>query len=123
MLVLVLIDAEPPDLRLQYLPWNAEFRGSSGRPGNAPMALRESGFDHLQFTICQHRERFVGVWRIGRFALWPALIHYEGIAFAQDNGAFDDVLQFADIAGPLVSSRASSVSFPICRIFLPAALA
>jgi hypothetical protein len=103
-LVPVLIDAQPPDFRLQSLPWNAEFRGGSGRSGYVPMALRESGFDHLPFTICQRQERFVWARRIGRFALWPALIHYEGIVFTQNNGALDDVLQFADIAGPLVRS-------------------
>ena len=68
-LVLVLIDAEPLDLRLQCLPWNAEFRGGPGRSAYAPMALRESGFDHLQFTIRRLRKRFVPAWRTGRLAL------------------------------------------------------
>jgi hypothetical protein len=101
--VLVLIDAEPLDLRLQGLPWNAEFRGSSGRSGCPPMALSEGGFDHLQLTVRQHRERFIWAWRICRFAPQPALTHYKAIAFTQDNGAFDD--------------------FPISRMFLPTALA
>ena len=39
-LVPELIDAEPLDLRLQCLPWNAEFRGSSGRSAYSPTALR-----------------------------------------------------------------------------------
>ena len=67
-LVLVLIDAEPLDLRLQCLPWNAELRGSSGRSAYAPTALGERGFDHLQIIIRQPRERFVRAWRMGRFA-------------------------------------------------------
>ena len=83
------------DFRLQCLPWNAELRGGSGRSGYAPMALRESGFDHLPFTICQRQERFVWARRIGRFALWPALIHYEGIVFTQNNGELDDLCRYS----------------------------
>src|SRR5579862_7337045 len=69
------------------------------------MAFSESGFDQFQFTILQHRERIVWAWRTGRFALQPTVVHYEGIAFTQDNGTFNDVLQLADIAGPAVGSQ------------------
>src|SRR5262249_52905703 len=85
--------------------WNAEFRSSTGRSAYATTALGESGVDHLQFTICRPQERFVRAWRIGRLQLQPAIIHYQRIGLAQDNGALDDVLQFADIAGPPVSSQ------------------
>ena len=59
---------QPPDLRFQRLAWYPEFRGRSGRSGNPPMALGESRFDHLHFTICQCRKTFVRAMRFGRFA-------------------------------------------------------
>src|SRR5262249_35867406 len=52
----VLIDAEPPDLRLQCLPRNPEFRGGTRRSGYPPMSLGESRFNHLDFTVCQCRK-------------------------------------------------------------------
>ena len=45
------IDAQPPNLRLERLAWYPEFRRRSGRSGYSPMALGESSFDHLNFTI------------------------------------------------------------------------
>jgi hypothetical protein len=58
-LVPVLIDAEPLDLRLQCLPWNAASHGSAGRSAYPPTVLRKSRFVRLQFTIWQPRARFM----------------------------------------------------------------
>src|SRR5258706_12388105 len=55
----VLINAEPLDLRLQRLPWDTEFRRRAGRSRDAAMGLRESRFDHFDFTICQRRKALV----------------------------------------------------------------
>ncbi len=40
--------------------------------------------------------------KFSRFAFQPALINEEGIRFTEDDCAFHDILQFADIAGPIV---------------------
>ena len=37
-----------------------------------------------------------------RFAFQPALINNERVGFREDDCAFHDILQFADIAGPIV---------------------
>src|SRR5215469_3476574 len=97
-----LIDAQSADLRVQRLAWYPEFRRRSGRSGYSPMALGESSFDHLNFTICQCRKAFVSR-RVCRVACEPALINDEGIGFAEDDGTFHDVLQFANIPGPRVA--------------------
>jgi hypothetical protein len=47
----VFIDAEPPDLRFERLPWNSKLHGCPGWPRYAAMALGKSHFDHLQFTL------------------------------------------------------------------------
>src|SRR5262249_31642310 len=48
----VLIDAQPPNLRLQRLAWYPEFCSRAGGPGDPPVAFGESRFDHLDLTIC-----------------------------------------------------------------------
>jgi hypothetical protein len=50
-LLAVFIEAQPPDLRFKRLAWYPEFRRCSRGSGYSPMALRESSFDHLNFTI------------------------------------------------------------------------
>ena len=65
----VSIDAEPLDLRLQGLPWNTEFRRRAGRSRYPAMALRESRFDHFDFTICQGGKPFVRPLSLCRFEL------------------------------------------------------
>src|SRR5262249_36180358 len=58
-LVPVFIDAQPPDLRFQSLARYSEFRGCSAGSAYSPMAISESSFDHLNFTIGQCRKAFV----------------------------------------------------------------
>jgi hypothetical protein len=41
MLLTVLVDAQPPDLRFQRLPWNTEFRCCTGRTGYPSVAVCE----------------------------------------------------------------------------------
>ena len=82
-LLCVLIDAQPPNLRLQRLAWYPEFCGRAGGLGDPPVAFGESRFDHFHFTQ-------------------PALINGEGVGFTQNDCTFHDVLQFADIPGPRV---------------------
>ena len=40
--------------------------------------------------------------KFSRFAFQPALINNERVGFREDDCAFHDILQFADIAGPIV---------------------
>ena len=98
-LLSVLIEAQSADLRVQRLAWYPEFRGCSGGSGYSPMALGESSFDHLNFTICQCRKAFLPRW-VCRVARKPALINDEGIGFTEDDCTFHDILQFANIPGP-----------------------
>src|SRR5215831_11443666 len=52
----VLVDPEPPDLRLQGLTCYSEFRSGPRRSGYAPMSFGKSCFDHFHFTIFQRRK-------------------------------------------------------------------
>ena len=103
--MLVLIDAQPPDLRFQRLPWYAEFRGGAGTTGYPPMALGESRLDLLHFRICQPRKPLVRPRRPRGFDFQPALLDYEGVRFTEDDCAFHYVLQFANVPGPTVLSQ------------------
>src|SRR5215831_10184076 len=98
----VLIYAESPDLRFERLPWNPEFRGGARWSGYPAMAVGKSGLDHLQFTIGQRRKPFVQPRRTRRFPFQPTLVDFEGVSLNEDDCAFDYVLQFADIAGPMI---------------------
>src|SRR5262245_12676024 len=98
----VFIYAEPPDLRFERLPWNPELRGCARWSGYPPMALGKGGLDHLEFTICQHRKPFVRRRRTCRFPFQPTLVDFESVSLNQDDCSFDDVLQFADVAGPMI---------------------
>jgi hypothetical protein len=53
--VLVLIEAEPPDLRFECLPWNAEFRGSSRRP--LPQSIADEGHRRTAGAVLRRRKR------------------------------------------------------------------
>src|SRR5947209_6716421 len=93
-LELVLVDAERADARFERLPRNAQHHRGSMRAGDPTLRRRERRLDSLALAIA------------GGFRLCippqPGSVDGERLAIAKDDGALDDVLQFADISGPVV---------------------
>jgi len=56
-----------PDAALS-LTWNPELRRCTRRSGYPPVAVGESRFDHLHFTVCQGQKPFVRPRRVCGFA-------------------------------------------------------
>ncbi len=49
--VLVLANPKTPDFRFERRPWNSELGRRARRSGDAALALGQSSFDNLNFTI------------------------------------------------------------------------
>ena len=98
----VLANPKALDFRFESRPWNPEFGSRARRSGNAAMALGQSSFDCLHFTIQQRRNPFSWLPRLCRFDFQPALIHEEGVRFTENDRTFHDVLQFTNIPRPIV---------------------
>ena len=88
----VSIDTEASDLCFERLPWDSELCGRTGRPGDAAVALGESSFDHLQFTISEHRKSSLRSRGFHGRGFEPVLVDEEGIRLNEDDRPFHDVL-------------------------------
>ena len=53
------------------------------------------------------------------FPLQPGLVNGKGFAIAQYDGPLDDILQLANVAGPVVGLKQRQCLFPYVLIFLP----
>ena len=99
-------NAQGFDFRFERLPRQAQLGRRAGWAGHPAAALGQRGFDQGAFVLgtCRHQGHGRPGPR-GRFPLQPALLDGKGVARTQDDGALNDVLQFADVPGPVVGLK------------------
>src|SRR6185295_3884922 len=97
----VLVQAERTDLGFEGRPRKAQFRRRAGRSRHAPFGLRKRGFYHRPFPFPEGvAQRLCGRRRLRRSSGQPTRVDGEQFAIGDDHGAFDHILQLADIARP-----------------------
>src|ERR1700746_2540975 len=96
-------NAKSSEFRLKCVSRNPELGGCARRTRNAPMGLRQRGFDHFHFTLCQCRKAIPPVPWLCWWAIEPAFINRERVPFAQNDTSLHHVLQFANVSGPSVA--------------------
>src|SRR5262249_5681291 len=61
-------------------------------------------FNRFSFALLQRRrERYRGAGKLPIFPFEPGFVYAEGFAVAQNNGSLDYILQFANVARPIVA--------------------
>src|SRR5215469_15715369 len=99
----VLVNSETLDLRIECSSGDAEFGGCARRAGNSSVTSSQCRFDYVSFLLVQSAvERRVSLGQFQFFVLKPGLINGETVRVAQDDRPFNDVLQLADVAWPLI---------------------
>src|SRR5258705_4100527 len=98
-----LVDVQSLDLRLQRRGRHPEPPRGAERPGHAALALRERRLDGALFVGRQRAGGEAGDRRGpgGPTGQAPG-IDRERVRITHDHRALDDVLQLADVAGPVV---------------------
>src|SRR5215470_18037643 len=97
------------DLKLLNLPvqrrgWNSEFRRGSIGPGNSSLAFSQGRFDDFFLLILEGLLQWA--WSLctaWRLAGQPSLFDPKCIAAAENHRSLDNILQFANVARPLIS--------------------
>src|SRR5215472_18542273 len=102
----MLRNPELSDFCFESRPRYSQPGGRAGWTSDAASGFRQRRFNQFPLLFgskpCQSSPGTVGP---RRFGLQPGFVHREGLAFAQDDGSFDHVLQLADIARPVVGLK------------------
>src|ERR1700736_122145 len=100
------INSEFPDLGFKRLSGYAQFRRSAGGTRNQALSLAQCVFDHRPLPFRKVRDQGNGQRsRIAgrRSRREPAWIDTKYLPFTKHHGAFDDVLQFPNVTGPVIA--------------------
>src|ERR1700720_1668966 len=99
------VNSEFPDLGFKRLSGYAQFRRGAGGTRDQALSLVQCIFDHRPLAFRKiydqgHGQRS----RIGGRPTRrePAWIDTKYLPFAKHDGAFDDVLQFPNVTGPVI---------------------
>src|SRR5262249_28816380 len=99
----MLLDSQFSNLGLESRSGYSQPGRGARRTGNPALGLCQSRFDQFPLLFSSKScQSSVGAIGPRRFGLQPGCVDFEGLAFAQDDRSFDHVLQFANIAGPIV---------------------
>src|SRR5882762_8138750 len=97
------IDLEALDLGIERRCRHSQLHRSAGGSRNLPATLRQRGFDELPFRADQLlvERPFCRLLR-GRGRSEPMLVDREFFRVTEDHRSLDDVLQLANVSGPVV---------------------
>src|SRR5712671_5400122 len=97
------IDLEALDLGVERRCRHSQLHRSAGGPRNLPATLRQRGFDELPFLADQLlvERPFFRLLR-ERARSEPMLVDREFYRVTEDHRPLDDVLQLANVSGPVV---------------------
>ena len=102
----VLYDSQPSDFCLQGRARDAELGSRTRRTCNPAPALGQSGFDKLSFLFSSQPSQPMNfLIRSRRFRLQPGFVHPKDLVIAEDYSSLDHVLQFANIARPILGLK------------------
>jgi hypothetical protein len=99
----VFVDSQSLDFRVERTRWQPQFGRGAGWARDPALAFRQCSFNHFLFLSLQRAGKHgLLPGRLGRLAHEPSFVNRESITVAQDNGPLDYVLQFTNVAWPLV---------------------
>src|SRR5580700_2544114 len=95
--------AQLPYFGFECLSGNAQLNSGAGWTPNYAFGFPESGFEDLSFVFDEVRnQRSSRRSQFGSHVSEPGLIYKESLPFRQNYRPLDYILQFADVARPIV---------------------
>src|SRR6266851_2089998 len=99
----IFVDSQSPDFRVKRWSWKPQFGCRTTWPRDTARTFCQGGLNHSLFLPLQRaiesRCRTSELWRL---PFEPGLVHAKNVAFAQDHGSLNHVLQFTNVARPAV---------------------
>src|SRR5207244_5319115 len=101
----MLVNSQGLDFRLERLPRNSELDSGAQWSRDPALASRQCGFDYLFFALDKRGDKRNRRLPSLPFPLQPSLVDGKCFAVAQHDSPLDDILQLANVAGPIVSLK------------------
>src|SRR5712671_876011 len=99
----VAVNSQFPELRFERLPGNAQLGSGAGWASDHTLGIPQRALDHFYLALDKSRnERGTRPTRLAICACKPGFIDRKGFPIAHDHRALNDVLQFANVARPVI---------------------